>query len=53
MEDAPEFYDCNNTRVCFHFRIVYFYSDSIHSNADSTVFVNNFIAKVVNAKFYN
>ena len=54
MEGASKFYDCNNTRVCSHFRIVYFYSDcqiSIHSNADSIVFVNNFIDKVVNLAF--
>ena len=56
------FYDCNN-RVSFVivefaliFVLFYFYSGCqiiIYNNADLTVFVNNFIAKVVNAKFYN
>ena len=56
MEDAPEFADCNNARVCLHFRVVYLHSGGQINNcndADSTVCVDDFIVEVVKAYIYN
>ena len=57
MESAPEFPDYNNVlRVCSHFRVVYLHSGcqiNNHSNADSTVCVDDFIVKMLQAYIYN
>ena len=56
MEGAPEFPDCNNARVCSHCSVVYLHSGcqiNNHSDADSTVCVNDFIVKVLKAYYYN
>ena len=56
MKVAPEFPDCNNARVRSHLCVGYLHSGcqiNNHSNADSTVCVNDFIVKVLEAYIYN